>query len=213
MERLSHLIDEQVQTGRWKPITLSAEGPRLSHLFYADDLILLSEATPCQAEVILQCLDAFCDASGQAVNKEKSVCFCSPNTLRSTASTIAGILGFSLTQNLGRYLGVPILHERTSTQTYQGIVDRITQKLMGWKVKSLSLAGRVTLAQSVLAAIPAYVMQTAVIPSTTCEIIDRLIQNFVWGSTEETQKVHLIAWDDICKPKEEGDLASNRLGS
>ncbi|CAN1796639.1 Putative ribonuclease H protein At1g65750 [Linum perenne] len=105
------------------------------------------------------------------------------------------MLGFPLTLNLGRYLGVPILHERTSSQTYQGIIDRISKKLTGWKVKSLSLAGRVTLAQSVLVAIPAYAMQTAVILATTCEAIDRLIRNFVWGSSNEVRTVHLVSWD------------------
>ncbi|CAN1137059.1 Putative ribonuclease H protein At1g65750 [Linum perenne] len=115
-------------------------------------------------------------------------------------------MGFPLTLNLGRYLGVPILHDRTSTQTYQDIIDKISKKLTGWKVKSLSLAGRVTLAQSVLAAIPAYVMQTAVIPATTCDAIDRLIRNFVWGSSDETRKVHLVSWEQICKPNDEGGL-------
>ncbi|CAN1826458.1 Putative ribonuclease H protein At1g65750 [Linum perenne] len=198
MERLSHLIEEQVRLGNWRPITLSPGGPKLSHLFYADDLILLSEASSSQAGVILNCLDDFCGASGQTVSNEKSVFFCSPNTPRGLASDISTVLGFPLTQNLGQYLGVPILHERTSPQTYQGIVDRISHKLSGWKVKSLSLAGRVTLAQSVLAAIPAYVMQTAMIPATTCEAIDKLIRDFISGSIDELWRVHLVAWDQIC---------------
>ncbi|CAN1122260.1 hypothetical protein LINPERHAP2_LOCUS1265 [Linum perenne] len=42
------------------------------------------------------------------------------------------------------------------------------KKLSSWKAKSLSLAGRVTLAQSVLSAIPAYAMQTSLLPNTTC---------------------------------------------
>ncbi|CAN1162506.1 Putative ribonuclease H protein At1g65750 [Linum perenne] len=111
-----------------------------------------------------------------------------------------------LTQNLGRYLGVPVLHDRITTRTYQSILDRIDNKLSGWKAKTLSLAGRVTLAQSVLAAIPAYVMQTAVIPSTTYEEIDRRIRNFVWGTTAESRKICLVAWDKVCLPKEKGGL-------
>ncbi|CAN1800305.1 Putative ribonuclease H protein At1g65750 [Linum perenne] len=76
----------------------------------------------------------------------------------------------------------------------------------GWKVKTLSLAGRVTFAQSVLAAIPAYAMQTSVLPVTTCEEIDRRIRNFVWGTTEEERKVSLVSWGTICLPKEKGGL-------
>ncbi|CAN1797784.1 Putative ribonuclease H protein At1g65750 [Linum perenne] len=193
MERLSHLIDEAVSLVRWRPISLAPGGPALSHLFYVDDLIFFSEASIDQAGVVIRCLERFCGASGQAINKEKSVCFCSPNTPRAISASISGVLGFPLTQNLGRYLGVPILRERTSARTYQGIVDRIDQKLTSWKAKFLTLVGRVTLAQSVLVAIPAYAMQTTVIPISTCEAIDRRIRNFVWGSTNESRKVHLVS--------------------
>ncbi|CAN1157418.1 Putative ribonuclease H protein At1g65750 [Linum perenne] len=183
MERLSHVIDEAVSSGEWRPISLSEGGPLLSHLFYADDLILFAEASEDQARVIRKCLDRFCSASGQAVSRDKSVIFYSKNTNRHVSILISLLLAIPLTQNLGRYLGVPVLHDRITTQTYQEILDRIDNKLAGWKVKSLSLAGRVTLAQSVLAAIPAYAMQTAVLPVTTCDEIDRRIRNFVWGST------------------------------
>ncbi|CAN1811456.1 Putative ribonuclease H protein At1g65750 [Linum perenne] len=115
-------------------------------------------------------------------------------------------LGIPLTQDLGQYLGVPILHGRTTKETYQGIIDKLDQKLRGWKAKSFSLAGRVTLAQSALSAIPAYAMQTDVLPVTTCEAIDRRIRNFVWGSTSEERKMHLVSWDQICKPKALGGL-------
>ncbi|CAN1790469.1 Putative ribonuclease H protein At1g65750 [Linum perenne] len=65
-----------------------------------------------------------------------------------------------LTQDLGCYLGVPILHSRTTIGTNQCILDKLNKKLSGWKEKSLSLTGRVTLARAALKAIPAYFMQT-----------------------------------------------------
>lgn len=40
MERLSHLIDISVATGEWKSIRLSRNGPKISHLFFVDDLFL-----------------------------------------------------------------------------------------------------------------------------------------------------------------------------
>ncbi|CAN1163715.1 Putative ribonuclease H protein At1g65750 [Linum perenne] len=206
MERLSHIIQEAIEDGSWKPITLAPGGPQLSHLFFANDLILFADASVSQVETILACLDRFCDASGQAVNKDKSVIFCSKNTDRRTAAAISSTLGIPLTQNLGKYLGVPILHERTTRFTYQEIIDRLDQRLSGWKARSLSLAGRVTLAQSILTAIPAYAMQTSVLPASTCEAIDKRIRDFVWGSTADARKIPLIAWDRICLPKEQGGL-------
>ncbi|CAN1144589.1 Putative ribonuclease H protein At1g65750 [Linum perenne] len=79
-------------------------------------------------------------------------------------------------------------------------------RLAGWKVKALSLAGRVTLAHSVLSAIPAYVMQTSVLPVDTCKEIDKRIRAFVWGDAADQKKTHLLSWDLICRPKEEGGL-------
>ncbi|CAN1181981.1 Putative ribonuclease H protein At1g65750 [Linum perenne] len=49
-------------------------------------------------------------------------------------------------------------------------------------------------------------MQTSVLPATTCEAIDRRIRNFVWGSTTEDRKMHLVSWEHICKPKALGGL-------
>ncbi|CAN1818735.1 Putative ribonuclease H protein At1g65750 [Linum perenne] len=111
-----------------------------------------------------------------------------------------------MTQDLGRYLGVPVLHDRITRRTYQPIFERLDAKLSGWKASSLSLAGRITLALSILNAIPAYAMQTSVLPSHICEKIDQKIRNFVWGSSDNCRKLHLVSWDTICKPKDRGGL-------
>lgn len=50
------------------------------HLFFADDLILFSDATCGQTRVLKTCLDLFCDLSGQDVSNAKSVLYVSPNT-------------------------------------------------------------------------------------------------------------------------------------
>ncbi|CAN1774821.1 Putative ribonuclease H protein At1g65750 [Linum perenne] len=49
-------------------------------------------------------------------------------------------------------------------------------------------------------------MQTSVLTATTCEAIDKRISDFVWGSMEEARNIHLIAWDRVCTPKENGGL-------
>ncbi|CAL9020979.1 unnamed protein product [Prunus brigantina] len=65
IEKLSHIIVDAVKRRLWKPIKTSRNGPNVSHLFFADDLVLFAEATPCQARVMKDCLDLFCSASGQ----------------------------------------------------------------------------------------------------------------------------------------------------
>ncbi|CAN1177290.1 Putative ribonuclease H protein At1g65750 [Linum perenne] len=49
-------------------------------------------------------------------------------------------------------------------------------------------------------------MQTSVLPSDTCKEIDKRIWSFVWGSSSEERKVHLVSWETICTPKDKGGL-------
>ncbi|CAN1732392.1 Putative ribonuclease H protein At1g65750 [Linum perenne] len=98
---------------------------------------------------------------------------------------MCALLGFQETKDLGRYLGVSILHGKVSKDTYGYILEHMRRKLDGWKCNSLSLAGRVTLTLSVLNSIPSYAMQTSFLSKS---------------------KVHLLAWDHICRPKDQGGL-------
>lgn len=72
-------------------------------------------------------------------------------------------LGFEMTANLGKYLGVPLHHDRVLSDTYQFIVGRVKQKLSSWKSTSLSLACHNTLIKAVTQIIPNHVMQTSII--------------------------------------------------
>ncbi|CAN1167457.1 Putative ribonuclease H protein At1g65750 [Linum perenne] len=47
-------------------------------------------------------------------------------------------------------------------------------------------------------------MQTSFLTCHICEAIDRKIKNFLWGSTNDCRKIHLVSWEEVCKPKEHG---------
>ncbi|KAH9706363.1 hypothetical protein KPL70_012184 [Citrus sinensis] len=136
IERLSHGIIQAVNQGRWKPIRLTRIGTPLSHLFFADDLLLFLEASYGQVDILNDVVENFCRSSGAKVSNQKTQGFFSKIVPVTLTSGIGKALGFSVTNNLGRYLGMPLLHDRVSKKR------------------------RVTLAQSVLQAILIYAMQT-----------------------------------------------------
>jgi hypothetical protein len=72
MERLGAMISKCVSDGIWEPMQISKDGTKLSHLFFADDVLLFTKANVTQARVIKEVLDNFCSLSGLKVSFEKS---------------------------------------------------------------------------------------------------------------------------------------------
>ena len=87
-------------------------------------------------------------------------------------------MGFAKIKNMGKYLGAEIIQGRVNRCTFKYTVEKMKSKLTGWKAKKLSLAGRVTLANSVLQAMPLYLMMSVKFSVLTCNEIDKVIPNF-----------------------------------
>lgn len=140
------------------------------------------------------------------MNKEKSHIYVSRNVHPNMANELSRVSGFALASDLGKCLGIPLHQSRVNRESCQFLEDKIQNCLSKWRAKSLSLAGRITLTKSVLNTIPVYYMQTNFLPSSTCEEIDKISRDFIWGFSDEGKGSHLIAWDRICRPKNEGGL-------
>lgn len=200
------MIQQRVHQKEWKPVKLGRQGPSISHLFFADDLMLFSQADMAQVDVFMGCLRDFAAASGLTVSLHKSKFFISPNVSRGLAQTISDACDIPLTNDLGRYLGVPIVHGRISKDLYIPIIEKIRSKLSNWKRNVLSRAGRRTLVQSVLSAIPIYTMQTVLLPISICNSIDRVSRNLLWRVKEDNSHGHLVNWNMVCRSKGDGGL-------
>ncbi|GLT49358.1 hypothetical protein SLA2020_229210 [Shorea laevis] len=206
MEKFSHMIMSRLHENQWAPFKLSRGGLALSHLFFADDLMLFGTASTTQIDTIMACLDEFAERLGLEINLKKSKLFVSPNIQGQLANSFSSACGIPLTNDLGIYLGVPIIHGRFKASSYKYILEKMQIKLAGWKQNFLSLAGRRTLVQSVTSSIPTYTMQTVLLPSATCSAIDSLNRKFLWGSDVQANRPHLVHWNDVCLPRKYGGL-------
>ena len=109
----------------------------------------------------------------------KSKIYFSPNIRQEERDEMCEVLGISSTPNLGKYLGFPLKHPRSSSHDFDFVLERVQTKLQGWKASLPSMAGRVVLTQSVTSAVPSYLMQGCFLPSRVLNGLDRLNQNFI----------------------------------
>lgn len=206
MEWLGRIIHANIFEGKWCPIHFSRRGPDLSHLFFAYYLVIFSKTDLDQAQLLVGILNHFYEFSGHKINIRKSNIYFSKGTEDGTCNRISQLFGYQIVQNLGVYLGVPLLHERVTKSTLSFIVDKIRRKLHNWEARKLSIAKIITLAQSVLLTIPNYFMQSLSIPKGVCDEIEHIMRQFIWGSTSGHSKLALVGWDNICQPISRGDL-------
>lgn len=208
MDVLSQLICKAVNQKVWKPSRASRTGPEVSHIFFADDLLLFGEATEQQVAVMDSILTEFCAISGQRISLHKSVVYTSKNTRPEVIEALSQKLQMGTTDHLGRYLGMPMLHSRVTSSTYKFLVDNIKEKLAAWKTKVLSQAARALLIHSVLSTLPSYVMQT--MASTIAEM-EKHMRDFYWDELDGSKHLHYIVWENICQPNDRGGSGVRRL--
>jgi hypothetical protein len=94
MDKLSHLIIHEVNRGKWKGIKAGRNGPMVSHLMFADDLLLFGEAKEGQMQCVIDTLNKFCNLSGQEVSQEKTSIYFSKNVSRELKNKLIRISGF-----------------------------------------------------------------------------------------------------------------------
>lgn len=154
MERLTHRISNVVSNRDWHPFKVGGIRFPMLHLMFVDDLPSFAEAILHQVKVIRSCLKDFCEAFGAKVNQSKTIIYFSRGVGNLTAERLSTTSDFVTTQMIGNYLGVPISSGHVTRQTFNKILDNAQRKLLGWKIRTLSLARRSTLLNSVLQNLP-----------------------------------------------------------
>jgi hypothetical protein len=179
----------------------------LNHLFFADDLIIFSHANSLQAGIIKDCLTKYNPWSGQSVNVGKSNILFSPNTSLSTKVSILDILPYTETTPLAKHLGLPMFFGRSKQSSFMDILDKVHNKIEGWRSKTLSQAGKSILLKVVASSIPSYAMSSFIFPDIFCRRVDKAFKNFWWGFPKgKIYNLSLKSWNFLCLPKDQGGM-------
>lgn len=209
MEGLNGIITQSIRNNtfkyhwRCKPTTIT-------HLCFADDLMMFCHADIESIMVLKSSLDRFSKLPGLNINLAKSSLYLSgvDGSLRSNIQNIIGINESSLPM---RYLGVPLISSRLTHTDCLPLVERITSKITLWTSSSLTYTGRLQLIKSVLFSIQVYWSSIFILPCATTKKIESILAAFLWKGSSLSPTGSKVAWNAICYPIHEGGLGVKRL--
>jgi hypothetical protein len=208
-EVLSRGISDLASRNILKPL-LGPKGLVLpSHIFYADDIMILCNGSRQGLSSLMGLLQKYGSCSGQFISPNKCKFYSAGSP--QIKNRIASILGFHHGSTPFNYLGVPIFSGKPQKHHLQGIADRVLSKLASWKGSLLSIMGRVQLVKSVIQSMLLYSFKIYKWPSNLLKLLDQSMRNFVWAGDIRIRKLVTVSWAKTCSDIKEGGLGIRSL--
>jgi hypothetical protein len=187
MEGLSLLLKKAQGEGKLSGVKVSMI-VNILHLFFVDDVLILTKASLQEWKEIDDLLKIFCRVSGLKVNMSKT------NFLH------YGIEGEILENfkedypynfvDLSKgfiYLGYFLKAEKYKAEDWRWLLEKFEKRIEHWCSRWLSLGGRFILIKTVLEIQHVYWMALEAIPVIVLNKIRKLIFNFLWSRYSEKQ--------------------------
>ncbi len=198
MEILTKLMSAKVRDSLQFQFHPQCAKQQITHLSFADDLMIFVAAGLVSINLIKDALDVFKMKSGLSVNQSKSEVFFAavPSTLQ---SQILSILNFRDSSLPVRCLGMPLI---SSKLTFQDCVPLIEKIIRTWTARQLSFSGRLQLIQSVLNSIQMYWSSILTLPKKVVKVIEQKFNRFLWKGQDEGRGEVKVAWTKfVCLKK------------
>ena len=212
-EGFSALLNKAKADGLISGIKLAPSAPRVNHLLFADDSLLLMEANLQSVETINSILQIYEEGSGQMINRDKSSVMFSPNITRNMKNLLLQVLGLGTEATDGKYVGLPTYIGRSRTKCFAYIKEKILKRLQGWKERLMSMAAKEILIKAVAQAIPTYAMACFDLSKSLCDDIGQRICRYWWSQNDTDKKMHWVGWEKMKLSKKEGGLGFRDLYS
>ena len=188
MDVLNSLFMKAEEEGLLLPLHFA--GQRLS--LYADDVALFIRSEEDDLQITKNILQVFEKASGLRTNLQKS-CVIPIQCDDEIAEVVNNTLQCTTTSFPTTYLGLPVSDKKLRRCDLLIWIEKIANKLPGWKAPLLSLAGRAVLVRFVITAIPIYLLITIRVPKWFIQAVDKIRRSFFVERKERNQWGQLLS--------------------
>ncbi|XP_022015024.1 uncharacterized protein LOC110914542 [Helianthus annuus] len=204
MEVLTAILHHSLRIDSSFKFHNKCEKHQIINLCFADDLFLFARGEIASARYIMNSISKFAKMSGLLPNNQKStVFFC--NVPSYFKSAILNIMPFKEGSLPVRYLGVPLISSGLLYRDCNVLLEKLDKKIMHWRNKLLSFAGRVQLIVSVLSSMHIFWSSVFMLPSRVVLELEAKMRNFLWSQDMGFQKGKAkVSWKAVCLPKYEG---------
>lgn len=199
MEVLTRLLNTTMIQGQiiYHPLCAKVS---LTHLCFADDLMVFSTASAHSLMGTKLNLDSFCKLSRLKVSFQMSeVFFCVVS--QTEQDHLARFLGVKIGRLPVRYLGVPLIAGKLRAIDWKPLVDKIIARISLWSSRFLSFGGRLQLISSVLASMYKYWCTISFLPKMVIKEVEKICNAFLWKGKEGDTLGARVNWAHVCKPK------------
>ena len=178
---------------------------------YADDVVIFLRPSVSDIRITLDLLQLFGEASGLRTNIQKSNVLPIQCSEEDRAVLLAH-LPCQISEFPCKYLGVPLSPHKLTRAQVHPIIDKIADRLPGWKADLLTKAGRKILVQFVLTSMLIYLAMALDLPSWALKAVDKIRRGFLWKGRKDVRGGHcLVAWPKVTRPLELGGLGISQL--
>lgn len=103
-------------------------------------------------------------------------------------------------------MGLPMVGGRAKTTTFRKIQKQVTKRVLGWKEKFISKAGREILIKTMVQSIPTYSMSLYRLPKAMSDAINLTLAKYWWGQKYDERKIHWASWQKLCMDRNRGGI-------
>ncbi|KAI0502664.1 hypothetical protein KFK09_017620 [Dendrobium nobile] len=181
-------------------IRISSNSQKISHILFANDILLFMEAKVSSMKKVREIVEGYCKWTGQNINYHKSSFVCGSSVERRRKVQISRFMGIKLVEEI-EYLGTKLALRRLRKVDFQVLLDKSSKKINAWGNRYISLAGRLVLIKSVYLSLPIFIMTHSLIPLKTLMEFEKICKDFIWNKCDGKQGIHYVTWEHLYKPK------------